>query len=133
MAFSLHPQLAADTVPVEETEEHLILLMNDSQYPWLILVPKQEGLRDLDDLESDAYDRTLHRVRALSKTLKAEFSAEKINVAALGNMVPQLHIHIIARFQDDPAWPAPVWGAKPARPYEKDALQAMKARMLKSL
>ncbi len=120
--FELHPKLAADTVEVERWACCRVLLMNDANYPWLILVPQRVGLRDLHNLSSeDLATATAEIVRA-SRALEALFDPFKLNVAALGNQVPQLHIHVIARSEDDPAWPKPVWGVAPAVPYQADAL-----------
>ncbi|MGH8457490.1 MAG: HIT domain-containing protein [Stenotrophobium sp.] len=122
MSFELHPRLAADTVTVNELPLSRLLLMNDSQYPWCILVPRREGLREIYEL-SEADQLQLWRESAqLSRALMAEFRGDKLNVAALGNMVPQLHVHHIVRFAGDAAWPAPVWGRLPAQAYEAAAL-----------
>lgn len=122
--FELHPQLAADTVPVVEWPLCQVLLINDATYPWLVLVPARPDLRDLDDLpQADMALATGEIVKA-SRALKGLYNPAKINVAALGNMVPQLHIHVIARFEEDAAWPKPVWGVAPAQPYGPDALRA---------
>ena len=123
-AFELHERLAADTVEVERWPLSRVLLMNDASYPWLILVPQRPGLRDLHDLaEGDLPVMTAEIVRA-SRLLQDSLRPDKINVAALGNMVPQLHVHVIARFTDDAAWPKPVWGAAPPRAYSEDELEA---------
>lgn len=122
--FELHPQLVADTVPVAEWPLCQVLLINDATYPWLVLVPARPDLRDLDDLaQADLALATGEIVKA-SRALKGLYNPVKINVAALGNMVPQLHIHVIARFEEDAAWPKPVWGVAPAQPYAPDALRA---------
>ena len=115
--FQLHEKLAADTIEVERWTFSRVLLMNDSHYPWLILVPQRPGLRDFDDLaEADLPVMTEEILRA-SRLLKTAFRPDKMNVAALGNQVPQLHIHVIARFTKDAAWPGPIWGVQPAKPY----------------
>ena len=122
--FALHPQLAADTAEIARWDLCRVLLMNDSSYPWLILVPQRPGLRDVHDLVGgDLAAATAETVRA-SRLLASLYQPTKMNVAALGNQVPQLHIHVIARFTDDPAWPKPVWGVVPARPYTPVALEA---------
>ena len=121
--FQLHERLAADTVEVERWPLSRVLLMNDASYPWLILVPQRPGLRDFHDLaEADLPVMTAEIVRA-SRLLQDSFQADKINVAALGNQVPQLHVHVIARFTKDAAWPGPVWGVVPTVPYPAEALQ----------
>ena len=122
--FQLHERLAADCVTVADWPLCRVLLMNDASYPWLILVPRRAGLREIHEVaEADLPDLTAE-IRSASRTLEAVFKADKINVGALGNMVPQFHIHVIARYKDDPAWPGPVWGKQPAVPYEAEALQA---------
>lgn len=122
--FALDPMLAGDTVPLEEWALCRVRLMNDAQYPWLILVPARPGLRDFHDLAPADLALATAEIARASKALQAAFDPVKINVAALGNMVPQLHIHVIARFTDDAAWPKPVWGVRPAEPYDEAALAA---------
>ena len=120
--FEPDPRLAADTAGLGSLGLCRVLLMDDARYPWLILVPQRPGLRDLHDLPpEDLAAATAEIVRA-SRALETLFEPVKLNVAALGNQVPQLHIHVIARFEDDPAWPKPVWGVAPAVPYEAGAL-----------
>ena len=125
MNFELHPQLAKDCFIIGQSELNLLLLLNDSQYPWCILVPKRENLREIYQLTTADLTQFWQESNALSQTLNKAFSADKMNVAALGNMVPQLHIHHIARFTTDKAWPGPVWGKVPAKPYEEDEKQAV--------
>lgn len=126
--FSLHPILAADTVEVAELEICTVLLMKDATYPWLILVPRRDGLRELHDL-GDELAPVMEEVARASRLLTEHYNPAKINVAALGNVVPQLHIHVIARFEDDPAWPRPVWGAAPRRGYEPTRLAGIVAAL----
>ncbi len=123
--FTLHPILEKDTVEVARLGLCRVLLMRDRTYPWLILVPERDGLRDLDDLNEADRDRVMSDVDRASKTLKRLFQPYKMNVAALGNVVEQLHIHVIARFQDDPAWPGPVWGVCPAVDYDDERRTAL--------
>lgn len=102
-----------------------MLLMDDKQYPWIILVPRHPNLRELVEL-NDIESRQLQlESNAVSKLLLKAFHAEKLNVASLGNVVAQLHVHHIARFIDDVAWPKPVWGLSPAKPYEVDEVDAV--------
>jgi len=118
MNFALHPQLAADTLPVCELPFCSVLLMNNAHFPWLILVPQRAHLRELFDLTPEEYTLVTQEIRMVSEKFCAHTQAHKMNVAALGNMVPQLHIHIVARFENDAAWPAPVWGSTATpRPY----------------
>ncbi|MFC3052045.1 HIT domain-containing protein [Kordiimonas pumila] len=115
--FSLHSQLAADTFEVGTFTLSRVLLMNDSNYPWLILVPARAGVREMHELAEADQQQLMYEITHTSKALEALTGADKMNVAALGNMVPQLHVHIIARFKADPAWPGPVWGKVPSVPY----------------
>ena len=121
--FELHERLAADCITLGDWPLCRVLLMNDASYPWLILVPRRPGLRDFHDVAPQDMPQFVDEISSASRALQSSFKPAKINVAALGNMVPQLHLHIIARFTDDPAWPGPIWGAQPAVPYESGALQ----------
>lgn len=120
--FNLHERLAADTVTVTDWPLCRVLLMNDSLYPWVVLVPRRPGVVEIHEL--DAADRQLlmEEMTEAARRLQNAVKAHKINTAALGNVVPQLHVHVIARFTTDPAWPRPVWGVAPAQPYTPDAL-----------
>lgn len=129
MKFALHERLEADTIIITELSHCRVLLMNDSQYPWLILVPRYNNLRDLHDLPKDLFSAVMDEIRYISEILTEECNAFKINVAALGNMVPQLHIHVIARFENDAAWPGPIWGVKESQPYRPDDLEAIKVKL----
>ncbi len=116
--FALHPRLAADTAFVADWDLSRVLLMNDARYPWIVLVPRRAGLGEWHDL-ADADAAILTReIRRAGSGLKKLTGAGKINTAALGNQVPQLHLHVIARHAGDAAWPGPVWGHGAARPYE---------------
>ncbi|TDU26675.1 diadenosine tetraphosphate (Ap4A) HIT family hydrolase [Panacagrimonas perspica] len=117
MDFELHPRLAADTFVLGQWPLCTLLLMNDAQYPWCILVPRRAGLREIHDLPDADQQQLLRESSALGRALMQAFGGFKLNVAALGNVVAQLHVHHIVRFDGDPAWPAPVWGKHPARPY----------------
>ncbi|MEG3637880.1 HIT family protein [Magnetococcus sp. PR-3] len=121
--ITLHPTLSKDCQVVTELSASTVLLMNDAQYPWLILVPNRPDLTDLDQLSTADMVLVQYDIRRACKVLRQLFSPTKLNVASLGNMVPQLHIHVIARFDSDPAWPKPVWGVLPAKPYTQEALQ----------
>lgn len=115
--FALHPQLARDSVVLGDLSLCRLLLMNDAQYPWFILVPRRAGIREIYDLPAADQSRLLQESVRLSRVLMTAFKGEKLNIAALGNMVPQLHLHHVVRFRADPSWPAPVWGRRLARPY----------------
>ena len=108
--FTLHPQLAADTFPLAGWPLSLVLLMNDARFPWMILVPQRPDLRELHDLPANERAVLIEEIARAGRVMQAAFKAEKINTAALGNQVPQLHVHVIARFASDPAWPNPIWG-----------------------
>ncbi len=123
MAFTLHPQLAADTVLVREEEDLLLLMMNDHQYPWFIVVPKVDNATEWHDLSQEMQVRLHLYCVELGRAVASGFGSTKINTAALGNMVSQLHVHVIGRHQQDPAWPKPVWGQAPAIPMEEQELK----------
>ena len=120
--FQLDGRLAADTHRVARWALSSVLLMDDANYPWLILVPERPGLRDFHDLVPADLTALCDEMVRASRALQALFRPDKINVAALGNMVPQLHVHVIARFVGDAAWPKPVWGALPPLRYTAEAL-----------
>ena len=111
ITLSLHPQLAQDTVPVGDLALSRLLLANDANYPWLILVPRQSGLVEIIDLSDHHRLELMNEIADAASALKAITECEKLNVAALGNQVAQLHVHVIARRHSDAAWPMPVWGA----------------------
>ena len=123
--FILHSKLAADTFEVLSLEVSQLLLMNDARYPWLILVPQVSGMRDLHNLSTKQYQAVTQEIVQVSEVVESLAQAHKMNVGALGNMVPQLHIHIIARQTNDAAWPAPVWGVGEAQPYSEDAAKTL--------
>lgn len=118
MEFTLHPRLAADCLALGELPLCRLLLMNDAQYPWCILVPRRDGIREIYELGETDQSALLHESSMLGRALMRAFDGTKLNVAALGNVVPQLHLHHIVRYQNDPAWPAPIWGRHPPRPYD---------------
>lgn len=120
--YELHPQLAADTHPLAAFELCDLRLMDDANYPWLVLVPRLPDARELIDLDATQRHLLTDEIDRAARALREVFRPFKLNVAALGNLVPQLHVHVIARFEHDPAWPAPVWGRVAARPYTPDAL-----------
>lgn len=122
--FELHHRLAADTVAVEDWPLCRILLMNDATYPWLVLVPRRNAVSELHELDAGDRAQLVEEMAEASHRLQNVTKAIKMNVAALGNVVPQLHVHVVARFADDPAWPKPVWGVVPGRPYEAAELAA---------
>jgi diadenosine tetraphosphate (Ap4A) HIT family hydrolase len=117
-AWSLHPQLERDTTPLGELPLSRVLIINDANYPWLLLVPRRAGAVELIDLDEVERAQLMTEIALVSRALKDVTECDKLNVAALGNAVPQLHVHIIARRKTDKAWPKPVWGV--AEPMDHD-------------
>ncbi len=120
--FTLHPQLAADTVPVVDLPLSRVLLMDDARWPWLILVPRRAGVVEFIDLAAGDAAQLWTEARQCGEVLHAQFRPDKLNLGALGNVVPQLHVHVIARWRSDPRWPQPVWGAGPAERHRAGVL-----------
>ena len=121
----LHARLAADSVPITKLELCEVRLQTDANFPWLILVPQREGAREIHRLsETDQY-QLMREISYVSDQFESLTGAEKMNVAALGNMVPQLHVHVIARFEGDPAWPGPIWGIVERKSYGENALEQL--------
>ena len=116
--WSLHPQLAADTVPVGDLALSRVLLANDANYPWLILVPRLPGLVEITDMEPNEQVQLMAEIDAAARALKSAMTCDKLNIAAIGNMVAQLHVHVVARRHNDAAWPKPVWGPAPPAAYD---------------
>jgi diadenosine tetraphosphate (Ap4A) HIT family hydrolase len=131
--FALHHRLAADTLEMGRLALSHLLLMNDATYPWLILVPERPAVREIFELQPA--DRLLltEEVALVSRVLDAIFEPDKLNVAAIGNVVPQLHVHIVARFRSDPVWPAPVWGRTPPYPYTVVAAETIRGQLRERL
>jgi diadenosine tetraphosphate (Ap4A) HIT family hydrolase len=132
-AFTLHPQLERDTVAVGDLPLSRVVLMNDANFPWLIVVPRHAGAVEIFDLDDRERAQLMNELALLAQLLKDLTGCDKINIAAIGNVVPQLHVHVVARRRDDAAWPRPVWGALPARSYgetERDRLlQAIRQKI----
>ncbi len=127
--WTLHPQLAADTVAVGDLPLARVRLAKDANYPWLILVPRRAGVSELTDLPEDEQVRLLGEIASSAAALKALAPCDKLNIATLGNMVPQLHVHVIARTKDDAAWPKPVWGAAPPRAYDAADIEVLLGKL----
>ena len=123
--FELDPRLAADTFLVGETPLSHVLLMNDARYPWLVLVPRRSDITEPFELGEADQAQLWQESMRLGEAMKAHFAADKLNIAALGNQVAQLHVHHIARFHADDAWPGPVWGVGSAVPYSGTARDAL--------
>ena len=117
--FALDSRLQQDCLLVGEFPLCRLLLMNDSNYPWFILVPRREEVSELFQLDADDQRQLWRETTLLAETLKDTFAADKMNVATLGNVVSQLHMHVIVRRREDASWPAPVWGRHPAQPYSE--------------
>jgi len=130
--YELHPQLAADTHPLGTLGLCELRLMDDANYPWLVLVPHVPEARELVDLDAAQRHLLTDEIDLAARLLRDAFRPHKLNVAALGNIVPQLHVHVIAREETDPAWPAPVWGRVAARPYPPEML-VERVRLLRDL
>jgi len=127
--FELHPQLQRDCLELGRFTLCRLLLMDESRYPWFILVPEREGMAEIYQLD-DADQRLLLRESSLlARGLAEVFAADKMNIAAIGNLVPQLHVHHIVRYRNDPAWPAPVWGKFAPLPYGEAGLAAVANRL----
>jgi diadenosine tetraphosphate (Ap4A) HIT family hydrolase len=131
--FLLDPRLDADTIPLGRLSLSRVLLMNDARYPWLILVPERPGLAEIIDLGEPDRRTLMDEVAAASQALKALYGPDKLNVGALGNRVRQLHVHVLARFESDAAWPGPVWGVGEAQPYPPHMAGVMADRIRAAL
>lgn len=125
--FQLHERLQADTLGLGASPLCQIRLMNDSTWPWVLLVPSVPGVREIYQLSWPDQQRLLRESSALSEAMMTLFGGDKMNVAALGNMVPQLHVHHIVRFEGDPAWPGPVWGKQAPVPYTDEQFATVQA------
>lgn len=128
-AFALDPRLAADTAGIVDLSLSTVRLMRDARYPWVVLIPRKPGLVELTDLSRHDQIELMDEIARVSTCLKTETGCLKLNVAAIGNIVRQLHVHVIARFEVDAAWPGPVWGKHPAMAYDA----AQEAALIASL
>lgn len=129
MTFALDPRLERDTTPVGELMLSRVLLMNDSRWPWAILVPRRPGLVEIIDLPASERTLLMEEIASLSTAIRDLCQPAKINVAALGNVVAQLHVHVLARYEKDPAWPGPVFGVGLPVPYDEAAARMMRASL----
>lgn len=129
MSFVLHPWLEADTHFAADWPLCRVLVMNDARYPWLVLVPRVENVTEVTGLDVSGRALLMDEIDRAGRLIRALPGVTKLNIGALGNLVPQLHVHVVGRHQGDPAWPGPVWGYSPAVPYAADAL----ARVLHSV
>jgi diadenosine tetraphosphate (Ap4A) HIT family hydrolase len=131
--FALDPRLEADTIALGNTPLSRVLLMNDARFPWVILVPRREGLAELADLAPHERAALMEDTVAVSAALSKRRGVDKINVGALGNIVRQLHVHIVGRSPDDVAWPHPVWGFGARRPYDRAAAENISRELAEAL
>ena len=131
--FTLHKQLEADTVFITDLPLSRALLINDSQYPWIVLVPRRVGATEIYKLSADDQTQLLNESAQVCRAMEVLFAPDKMNVAAIGNMVPQLHLHHVARFTTDIAWPAPVWGFVQAVTYDATTVQNTVDRLREEL
>ena len=129
MTFDLDPRLGADTLALGDLGLSSVRLMNDARYPWLILVPRRPGLVEILDLSAADRGELMEEIASCSSALKRIAAPDKLNFGAIGNRVPQLHVHIVARFVGDAAWPDPVWGRGAAVPYSAEAGSARAAEI----
>lgn len=131
--FELHPRLAQDSVIVGQFELSLLLLSKDANYPWCILVPQREDIFEIHHLDNQEQQQLIRESSRLSEVMTSLFDAHKMNIAALGNVVRQLHIHHVARFVDDAAWPQPIWGKVPQKDYQQEAFEDRISRLQNAL
>ena len=126
--FALDPRLAADSVFVADGPLSQVRLMDDARFPWLLLVPRVAGASEWIDLDGGQQRLLLAEINQLSQLLRTEAGVEKINIGALGNVVRQLHVHVVGRHAGDPAWPGPVWGSGAALRHDPEELAALTVR-----
>lgn len=131
--FTLHSQLAHDCFELAEFPLSKLLLCNDSAYPWFILVPKVNNITDIYQLDWQEQQQLLNESSLLSELVMQVFSGDKMNVAALGNVVKQLHVHHVVRYKNDVSWPKPIWGQQPLTPYTDIELAELKDKLLPKL
>lgn len=131
--FELHPSLQEDAIVLGQFKLSLVLLHRDANYPWTILVPKRQNLREIHHLALDDQKQLIRESSHLSEVMTSVFDPTTMNIAALGNSIPQLHVHHVARYDDDAAWPKAIWGVTKAVAYEKEALAARITRLQSAL
>lgn len=129
MSFTLHSDLERDGIVLGQFSLSLLLLINDAAFPWFVLVPQREQLSELIDMTEDDYAVFWQESRALGTALKQVFAADKLNVAALGNVTPQLHVHHVVRYEHDAAWPGPIWGKQPLKPYSVKEAKSVRSKI----
>lgn len=131
--FRLHNRLETDSLFIADLKLCQLRLINDARFVWVLLIPKRENIKEIYDLSDVDYTRLMEETRSVGKALMDTFQGDKLNIGALGNMVPQLHMHVIVRRKGDAAWPGAVWGNGTAEPYSEDALQEIRRMLTKSL
>ncbi|MET0068091.1 MAG: HIT family protein [Candidatus Thiodiazotropha sp.] len=131
--FQLHPQLRQDCEYLGRFPLSHLLWMRDANYPWAILVPEREDVQEIHQLSDDDQVQLIRESSGLSRIMARHFQAHKMNLGALGNLVPQLHLHHVVRYRSDPAWPAPVWGRVSASPYDPQVLEQTLEGLLQAL
>jgi len=132
-AWSLHPQLAATTRVAGDLPLCRVLAADDANFPWLLLVPRRLGAVEIIDLDDAQRMQLMAEIAQVSAALKQLTACDKLNVAAIGNVVPQLHVHVVARWKRDAAWPKPVWGAVPPMPYASGELESLMERLRRAI
>ena len=125
MTFQLDSRLEADTLPIGDLALSSVLLLNDARFPWFVLVPRLPGASELTDLSAEQAAQAMEEIRIATRVMIDLAKPDKVNVGALGNIVTQLHIHVVGRFRSDPAWPGPVWGHGSRTPYPDHAATAL--------
>jgi diadenosine tetraphosphate (Ap4A) HIT family hydrolase len=131
--FQLHPRLQQDCFSVGQFTLSRILMMNDNQYPWFILVPQRKGIKEIYELSQSDRQLLMDESCLLAKTMVELYRPDKLNIAAIGNLVPQLHVHHVARYQTDIAWPGPIWGKFPVSTYAGQTAELQIARLRERL
>ncbi len=126
--FSIHPQLQKDSIVLGDFPLSRLLLLNDARYPWFILVPRREAITEIYQLSVEDQQQLLRESSQLGQFLMEGFNGDKLNIGALGNMVPQLHLHHIVRYKGDEAWPGPVWGVGTALPFRQDEVAILREK-----
>lgn len=132
-AWSLHTQLQKDTIDIGDLPLCRVLVIKDAHYPWLLLVPRRADVREIIDLDEVAQSQLMTEINRVARALKEVTKCDKLNIAALGNMVPQLHIHVIARRTSDIAWPRPVWGVAAPLAHEAGEVQAFMSELRRKI
>jgi diadenosine tetraphosphate (Ap4A) HIT family hydrolase len=133
MSFVLHPRLAEDTLPVCDLQLSTVRLMNDARFAWLVLVPRQPDLVEIMDLAAPERALLIEEIALAADALRSVAPCDKINIGALGNLVPQFHVHVVARVDGDAAWPGPVWGSGAPKPYDKGWAEGLSDAVRKKL